>query len=160
MSIAVMLCQILPPLCATMLFYLAHRSGGATIHGISVSVSNAECHRPAGSYYVSRQKSGNKSMTDKPRLLPRGHKGKISVELCQVLHCQHDFDPGDVTLILWCLMSTLHNVHFVKYVFLPTEQAETCLKSCVLINYSTYICLGLFGWKENMIFKETVTFKL
>ena len=55
---------------------------------------------------------------------------------------------------------TMHNVHFVKYVFLPTEKAETGLKSCVLINYSTYICLGLFGWKENMIFKETVTFKL
>ena len=54
----------------------------------------------------------------------------------------------------------LHNVHFVKYVFLPTEQAETYLKSCILINYSTYICLCLFGWKENMILKETVTFKL
>ena len=75
------------------------RAEGATIHGISVSVSNAECHRPAGSYYVSRQKSGNKSMTDKARLLPRGHKGKISVELCQVLHCQLNFDPEDVPSI-------------------------------------------------------------
>ena len=56
--------------------------------------------------------------------------------------------------------STLHNVHFGYYVFLPTEQAETYLKSCVLINYSTYICLCLFGWKVNMILKETVTFKL
>ena len=54
----------------------------------------------------------------------------------------------------------LHNVHFGYYVFLPTEQAETYLKRCVLINYSTYICLCLFGWKENMILKETVTFKL
>ena len=54
----------------------------------------------------------------------------------------------------------LHNVHFGKYVYLPTEQAETYLKSCVLINYSTYICLCLFGWKVNMILKETVTFKL
>ena len=54
----------------------------------------------------------------------------------------------------------LHNVHFVKYVFLPTEQAETYLKSCVLINYSTYICLCLFGWKENMINEETVSSKL
>ena len=26
--------------------------------------------------------------------------------------------------------------------------------------YSTYICPNLFGWKENLIFKETVTFKL
>ena len=56
--------------------------------------------------------------------------------------------------------SPLHNVHFVKYVYLPTEQAETYLKRCVLINYSIYICLCLFGWKVSMIFKETVTFKL
>ena len=56
--------------------------------------------------------------------------------------------------------TALHNVHFVKYVYLPTEQAETYLKSCVLINYSTYICLCLFGWKVSMVFKETVTFKL
>ena len=54
----------------------------------------------------------------------------------------------------------VHNVHFGYYVYLPTEQAETYLKSCVLINYSTYICLCLFGWKVNMILKETVTFKL
>ena len=39
-------------------------------------------------------------MTDKPRLLPGGHKGKISVELCQVLHCQLDFDPEDVASIV------------------------------------------------------------
>ena len=49
---------------------------------------------------------------------------------------------------------------FGYYVYLPTEQAETYLKSCVLINYSTCICLCLFGWKVNMILKETVTFKL
>ena len=58
------------------------------------------------------------------------------------------------------LSKTMHNVHFGYYVYLPTEQAETYLKSCVLINYSTYICLCLFGWKVNMILKETVTFKL
>ena len=58
------------------------------------------------------------------------------------------------------VVSPLHNVHFGYYVYLPTEQAETYLKRCVLINYSTYICLCLFGWKENMILKETVTFKL
>ena len=55
---------------------------------------------------------------------------------------------------------TLHNVHFGYYVYLPTEQAETYLKRCALINCSTYICLCLFGWKVSMIFKETVTFKL
>ena len=119
MSIAVMLCQILPPLCATMLFYLGHRSGGATIHGISVPVSNAECHRPAGSYYVSRQKSGNKSMTDKPRR----HKGKISVELCQVLHCQLDFDPEDVASIDCCLMSTLVCRLLKESLLLPSKIA-------------------------------------
>ena len=59
-----------------------------------------------------------------------------------------------------CKSATVHNVHFGLYVFLPTEQAETYLKSCVLINHSTYICLCLFGWKVTLIFKETVTFKL
>ena len=54
----------------------------------------------------------------------------------------------------------MHNVHFGYYVYLPSEQAETYLKSCVLMNYSTYICLCLFGWKVNMILKKTVTFKL
>ena len=58
------------------------------------------------------------------------------------------------------LLTPVHNVHFGNYVYLPTEQAETYLKSCVLVNYSTYICLCLFGWKVNMILKETVTFKL
>ena len=57
-------------------------------------------------------------------------------------------------------LAAVHNVHFGYYVFLPTEQAETYLKSCVLINYSTYICLCLFGWKENMINEETVSSKL
>ena len=48
-------------------------------------------------------------------------------------------------------IAPMHNVHFGYYVYLPTEQAETYLKSCVLINYSTYICLCLFGWKENIL---------
>ena len=61
---------------------------------------------------------------------------------------------GDVNFV------ALHNVHFGYYVYLPTEQAETYLKSRVLINYSTHICLCLFGWKVNMILKETMTFKL
>ena len=54
----------------------------------------------------------------------------------------------------------LHNVHFGYYVYLPTKQAETYLKRCVLINYSTYICLCLFGWKVNMINEETMSSKL
>ena len=56
--------------------------------------------------------------------------------------------------------SPLHNVLFVQYVFLPTEQAETFPKMYVLIYHLTYICSSLFGWKENMIFEETVTRQL
>ena len=69
-------------------------------------------------------------------------------------------DQGAIPSIIAKANTALHNVHFGYYVYLPTEQAETYLKSCVLINYSTYICLCLFGWKVNMILKETVTFKL
>ena len=67
---------------------------------------------------------------------------------------------GDTPQTVMTNRAPLHNVHFGKYVYLPTEQAETYLKRCVLINYSTYICLCLFGWKVNMINEETVTFKL
>ena len=52
---------------------------------------------------------------------------------------------------------TVHNVLFVQFEFLPTEQAETIY---VLIYHLTYICLSLSYWKANMIFEETVTFKL
>ena len=51
----------------------------------------------------------------------------------------------------------MHNVPFVQYVFLPTEQAVTYFKIYVLIIHLTYICPSLFGWKENMIFEETVS---
>ena len=54
----------------------------------------------------------------------------------------------------------VHNVLFGQYVFLPTEQAETYLKIYVLIYHWTYICPSLFSWKENMVFEETVIFKL
>ena len=74
-------------------------------------------------------------------------------------------------------MIPLHNVLFVQYVFLQTKHAETYLKIYVLamsnfitfMNLNrvqtlrkllTYICPSLFGWKENMIFEETVIFKL
>ena len=58
------------------------------------------------------------------------------------------------------LLTTVHNVLFVQYVFLPTKQAETYLKIYVLICHSTYIYPSFFSWKQNLIFKETVTFKL
>ena len=34
------------------------------------------------------------------------------------------------------------------------------LKIYILIYHSTYICPNLFGWKENLIFKETIICKL
>ena len=71
--------------------------------------------------------------------------------------------PQAGTLMLMNLMTmamTMHNVHFGYYVYLPTGQAETYLKSCVLINHSTYIYLFLFSWRENMILEETVSSKL
>ena len=45
-------------------------------------------------------------------------------------------------------------------VFLPTEQAETCPKIYALIYHSTHNCPSFFGWKENLIFKDTVIFKI
>ena len=52
----------------------------------------------------------------------------------------------------------MHNMLFVQYVVLPTEQAE--LKIYVLIYHSTFTCPTLFGWMETMVFEETVIFKL
>ena len=48
-------------------------------------------------------------------------------------HCQYHFKVDNCTLLC------------VQYVFLPTEQAETYLKICVLINHSTYICASLYS---------------
>ena len=64
-------------------------------------------------------------------------------------------------ILRWNLLSAMHNLLFVKYVFLPIGQAEIYVKKIyVLINHLTYICPSLFGWKENMIPEETVTFKI
>ena len=51
---------------------------------------------------------------------------------------------------------------FTLYSAQSAEQAETYmyLKIHVLIYHLTYICPSLFDWKENMIFEETVIFKL
>ena len=53
----------------------------------------------------------------------------------------------------------MNSVVFVQYVFLPTEEAET-YQMYVMIYHLTFICPSLFGWKENMVSEETVTFKL
>ena len=57
-------------------------------------------------------------------------------------------------------MAPLHNGLLGQYVFLTTKQADTYLKTYVLVYHSTNICPSLSGCKENLIFKETVTFKL
>ena len=44
-------------------------------------------------------------------------------------HHSHSVDSRIVRL------APVHNVHFGKYVYLPTEQAETYLKSCVFNIY-------------------------
>merc|ERR1712004_207845 len=83
------------------------------------------------------------------------HIVKHCATLCHIVpHCTtlYHIVPHCTTLchiVPYC--TTLHNVHFGYYVYLPTEQADTYLKSCVLINYSTYICLCLFGWKVNIV---------
>ena len=46
----------------------------------------------------------------------------------------------------------LHNVLFVQYVFLPTEQSETYFRILILTYDLTYICPGSFDWKENTFF--------
>ena len=48
--------------------------------------------------------------------------------------------------------SPVHNVYIVQYVFLPTEQSETYFKNFILTYDLTYICPGLFDWKENTFF--------
>ena len=58
------------------------------------------------------------------------------------------------------LYTELHSVPFAQYVFIRTEQAETYPKTYVLIYHPKYICPSLFVWKENLTFKETLTFKL
>ena len=51
----------------------------------------------------------------------------------------------------------VHNVYYVQHVFLLTKQAEPHLEIRVLIYHLIYIFSPrLFGWKENMIFEETV----
>ena len=54
----------------------------------------------------------------------------------------------------------MHNVLFVQYVFLPTEQSETYFKIFILTYDLTYICPGLFDWKENTFFLIFVNSKL
>ena len=58
------------------------------------------------------------------------------------------------TDLLWRIITytTLHNVYIVQYVFLPAEQSETYFKNFILTYDLTYICPGLFDWKENTFF--------
>ena len=63
-------------------------------------------------------------------------------------------------IAIFICICTLHNVLFVQYVFLPTEQSETYFKIFILTYDLTYICPGLFDWKENTFFFIFVYFKL
>ena len=47
----------------------------------------------------------------------------------------------------------LHNVLFVQYIYLATEQAQTYRKSCSLIYLLTYICPSAFDCEVNAIFR-------
>ena len=58
------------------------------------------------------------------------------------------------------LSPPMHNVHFVDFVFLPTEQAATYLKICILTYLLTYINPSSFDWKENTFFLIFVNSKL
>ena len=54
-------------------------------------------------------------------------------------------------------MTTVHNVLFAQYVFLPTEQADTYLEIYVLIYHSMSQLVRLAGKLDS---QKTVIFKL
>ena len=60
----------------------------------------------------------------------------------------------------YSLDSTVHDVLFVDFVFLPTEQAATYLKICISTYLLTYIGPSSFDWKENTFFLIFVNSKL
>ena len=87
---------------------------------------------------------------------------RVIVAISQTMEKKSFPGRAESSDMLWTfsLFTTVHNVFFVQFESLPTEQAETYLKVCVLIYHLSYICPRLFGWKENMIFEETLTFQL
>ena len=54
---------------------------------------------------------------------------------------------------------TLHNVLFVQYIFLTTEQPQTYLKICVWVSHLTYICPILFECEEHDFFLHFCDFQ-
>ena len=72
------------------------------------------------------------------------------------------FQPSHPRLLFYAVLlyTVLHSVLFVQYVFIQTEQAETYPKIYVSIDNSTFFCPSLFGWKEKIIFEETLNSKL
>ena len=54
----------------------------------------------------------------------------------------------------------VHNMYFVQYVFLLSEQAETYLKVCVLIYHLTFIFSQVVRLEGKHDFEENVIFKL
>ena len=57
-----------------------------------------------------------------------------------------------ITIYHQTICSSLHNVLFVQYIYLATEQAQTYRKSCSLIYLLTYICPSAFDCEVNAIF--------
>ena len=55
-------------------------------------------------------------------------------------------------LAFWETHSEITYIYYGQYVYLATEQAETYLKICTLINYLTYICPSLFECAERTLF--------
>ena len=45
----------------------------------------------------------------------------------------------------------LHNVLFVQYLLLATEQVGTYFKSCILLYHLTYIYPNSFGCEQNIL---------
>ena len=92
---------------------------------------------------------------------PRGAPMSIHVHLVQCKMCPSSCPLGPVQDVTMFLSTHDHSAQCALCtVYLPTEQAEKYLKIYVLICHLTYICPSLFSWKENMIFEETVIFKL
>ena len=92
------------------------------------------------------------------RLLPLGlgmhhhhhHQKHCPITTCYIITTTTSMHQDFQFFSIW--FSPLHNVYIVQYVFLPTEQSETYFKNFILTYDLTYICPGLFDWKENTFF--------
>ena len=92
---------------------------------------------------------------------PSAKCAHVLVHLVQCKMCPCSCPLGPVQDVPMFLSTHDHSAQCALCtVYLPTEQAEKYFKIYVLICHLTYICPSLFGWKANIIFEETATFKL